>query len=166
MSNLITIKNVSPFVRSRQPSKSLWLHLPNARVMFAIFILSLVTEVILFLIVLTAFKTTDIWTRFQKWSDDTDLQTEALFEKYFNVNVTIRNSVSLRNSMYHTKALLAANGVLLKPPLIGRLGNQMFSWAATWGMVQRLRTKLNHSRPVELVIKSSQELFRFITFLL
>ena len=159
MSNLIIITNVSPFVRTPQPSRSLWFHLPNSRVMFAIFVLSLVIEVILFSIVLIAFKTTYIWTRSRNWTDDTDLQAEALFGKYFTGNATVRNSVSI-------KSLLAANGVLLQPPLIGRLGNQMFSYAATWGMVQRLRTKLNHSRPVELVVKSSQELFRFITFLL
>ena len=161
MSNLIIIKNISPFARSRQSLQSLWDHLPNARVIFAIFIFSLVTEMILISIVYTAFKTTDIWARIQNWADDPGFQAETLYGKYFTVNATIQNSVSLRNSVYHTKSLLAAKAVLFKPPLIGRLGNQMFSWAATWGMVQRLRTKLNNSRPVEMVVKSSQELFRF-----
>ena len=159
MSNLIKIKNVLPFVRTPKRSQSLWFHLPNSRVMSAIFFLSLVTEVILFSIFLIAFKRTDIWTRIRNRDDDIDLQAEALFGKNITVNATKRNSVSI-------KSLLAANGVLLQPPLLGRLGNQMFSYAATWGMVQRLRTNLNHSRPVELVVKNSQELFRFLTFLL
>lgn len=138
--------------RSDQPHRlCLTFILQNARLLFTIFIL---VELFLFSVALIAYKSSGIWTQILKWTDDTDARADALFGKYFIMDKNHSNrNISIRS-------LLAADGVLLRPPLIGRLGNQMFSWAATWGMAQLLRAKMNYSRPVELVVKESEELYR------
>lgn len=55
--------------------------------------------------------------------------------------------------------VLRSNGVLLRPQIVGRVGNQMFEWAAAWGIAQQLRANLNNSLPVALVVQSTNGLY-------
>lgn len=50
--------------------------------------------------------------------------------------------------------------VLLRPALVGRLGNQMFSWSAVWGLSKQLQAALGGNVSVRPVIWREAELYK------
>ena len=55
---------------------------------------------------------------------------------------------------------IAEGFVLLRPALVGRLGNQLFSWSAVWGLSKQLQAALGGNISVRPVIWREAELYR------
>ena len=62
--------------------------------------------------------------------------------------------------MSSVSRLITEGVVLLRPALVGRLGNQLFSWSAVWGLSKQLQAVLGRNISVRPVIWREAELYR------
>lgn len=55
---------------------------------------------------------------------------------------------------------MAEGMVILRPALMGRLGNQIFSWSSTWGLSKQLAKAIGNKLSIRPVIWRESELYR------
>ena len=78
-----------------------------------------------------------------------------------NITSRSRNRIYATSSSQRTLSRVTADGaVLLLPALVGRLGNQTFSWSAAWGLARHLSAAFAGQLVVRPVIPRESELYR------